>query len=502
MADDVNDAIQSEAQSNPDYLSQLTRLSEPELDKVAQETRMSPSTLNFIKSAKYAEEQRAPQEAAYQAENEAISKTPVGQQQAQQMADTAVNQGMQGTGVPTSFPPVAQQPLPPAPAQPATTLPSTLNKPEQDEHAEAAAQADAAEAAAAMHDNAKAKADMAVQVNNAMDQKQRMAAAADKDAVVTAKVKSDMDKDKSTWGSKIAQVIAIMMGAYSQGLTGSKTNPGLEAINDYIDKQAKSLKYNQEQKEKMFEQALKLANLEMERQKNSTDSLVKRSTLAKNQLDLQKTLVDLQQAQGMMSVANKGQLTQDEVRNIPLSNDGKGLRERLVRLPNGKFSPVNDSEIAKKLNQEYIPNTQSALEALNKLNQMADYFGDNPVKKFTSREEIAVANQNIQQLVGAIRPEYFGPGAFTDTEQKMARSLIGDPSKFASMNSATKAALKNMEQKMKRAIRSRITQAGGDLAPSINEQNVQIMKQRNPGLSESEIMDALQRTGRWSNEEF
>lgn len=501
MADDVNNAVLNEAQSNPDYLSQLTSLSEPELDKIAQETKMSPSTLNYLKSAKYAQEQRAPEEAAAEQENMAAAQTPEGQQQAQQMADTAVNAGMQGTGVPTSFAPIAQQPLPPTPAAPAQTLPSTLEKPKEQEMQQISSEAQAAETANAMHESANIGAQRALAADQLANTQKDIQDARNKDAATTEKVKADMSEDGG-WGRKIAQAIAIMLGAYSQGITGSKENPGYKAVLDAVDKESAARKYKEDERAKMVELAMKMANFEMEKQKNLTESLVKRQALAKGQLELQKAGLDLEEAKGMMHIASKSRLSQEEVRMLPLNNEGSKLRERLVRLPNGQFSPANDSEVAKKLNQEYIPNTQTALEALNKLNQLADYFGDNPAKKFISREEIAVANQNIQQLVGAIRPEYFGPGAFTDTEQKIARTLIGDPSKFASMNSATKASLRNMEQKMKRAIRQRVIQAGVDLPPSINDQNVKIMKQRNPGLTETEITDALQKTGRWTNEEF
>jgi hypothetical protein len=291
-----------------------------------------------------------------------------------------------------------------------------------------------------------------------------------------------------------------MMGARAQGLANLKENPAVQAIDKAIERQAAARKYSQEERDKAFEIALKMANLEIEKKKQATESFYKQQQYGKTQLEIQKLQQDINQQGQMTQFAKSKGLAQQDVDAIPLTPEGDKLRQRLVRLSNGSYTPVNDGEIAKKLNQEYIPNAENAQSALRKLNELTDYFGDNPIKKFASREEIAVANQSIQELVGQIRPEYFGPGAFTDTEQKIARSLIGDPSKFFSMSSATKASLKNMQQKMASAVRRRITQAGGNLPPSVNDSNLQIMKSHNPKLTDGQIIDALQRAGKWKNE--
>lgn len=334
----------------------------------------------------------------------------------------------------------------------------------------------------------------------AQDETQRAEAAALQDAQDEAKVKADMEQGGSNWGSKIGQAIAIMMGAYSQGLTGSKTNPAVEAIEKEMERQAASRKYTDEQKLKLAEMLYKQAQLDIERRKATVDSMVGLRKLEQADQDIAIKLEELQLKKGAAQQLGKTRFTKEEVMSLG-GEGGKDLRERMVRLPDGSYAPSLSAEDAKKLRSEFLPQTANALKSLDNLEKLTNYFGNNPAKKVLSRSEIGKAQQDVQALVGAIRLEYFGPGILTDNEQEIARSMIGNPSKFFSLSSANKAKILNMKEKMKFSRRERLRESGVDLPLTRNEQILEQAMQKYPNAQKGEVINALIQQGKWDRTE-
>jgi hypothetical protein len=324
------------------------------------------------------------------------------------------------------------------------------------------------------------------------------------DEAVETKVKADLEQDEKdgdmSWGQRIGQAVAIMVGAYSQGLTGNKENPAVVAIDKAAEQRAQQRKYNAEQTMKMKDVLLKQAQYELEKRKSTIDSMTSLRKL--EQADEEIAIARAKLGLEMQSRHAAGQTRFSQAEAMALGGkDGAEIRERLVRLPDGTYAPALAAEDAKHLRKEVLPNIESSLRALTQLEKQTDYFGNNPLKKVLSRAQKGTADQAVQELVGAIRLEYFGPGILTDNEQEIARSMIGNPSKVWSLDSANRAKLQNMMEKLKFSRRTRLREAGVDLPMSRNEAILEQAQSKYPNTPKSELINALIRQGKWDRKE-
>jgi hypothetical protein len=318
------------------------------------------------------------------------------------------------------------------------------------------------------------------------------------DAQDEATINKDLKSDAPNLGSQIGQAIAIMMGAYSQGLTGSKDNPGLVAIEKQAEKIAAARKYNDEQKLKLAEMLYKQGQQQIERQKNTVDSMIglKKLEQADQEIGLKLEEINMKRRERML--ASKTTFTKDELKMLPAEQREK---MNLVRLPDGTFGAVigADPKEVVKVNVD----TDSAINTAGQLLKEIEYFGNNPAKKLLSRERIGRAKGLAIALTGQLRLPYMGPGALTDQERQVLESISGDPTKFFSLGSANKAKLQTVVDKVKHYRRSYLRNSGIDLPKSRNEANVEAMLKAAPGLTKEEAVEALIRKGPpyWNNEE-
>jgi hypothetical protein len=316
-----------------------------------------------------------------------------------------------------------------------------------------------------------------------------------KDAALTQQVGKDLEEVPSL-GSQIGQAIAIMMGAYSQGLTGAKENPAITAIEKTLEREAQKRKYTQEQKDKAMEMALKQAQFKLEERKADSQSVLenRRIQIAEKELGLK--VAELQQKTSQNAMLSKLEFSPAEMAALQ-GEEGNRLRERMVRLPNGNFRPIARKEDAAKLT-ELTANNQEGQKTVRRLMDKVDFFGNNPVKKLTSFKEIGETKADLQALVGQMRLPYTGTGAFTAVEQAMLKGIAGDPAKIASLDTTNKAKLLTIMQKFKIQERSAYRANGIDLPLSSNETKLEQMKQKYPKASDTDLMNALIRDGKWN----
>lgn len=337
-------------------------------------------------------------------------------------------------------------------------------------------------------------------VQKAADDTKAAEAAAAQDLQNEEKIKKDTEESNPNLGKQIAQAVAIMVGAYSQGLTGAKENPAVVAIEKEADRQAAARKYSDEQKLKLADMMYKQAQMEIDKRKATVDSMIGLRKLEQAEQELAMKREELSVKKGQLGQLSKTRFTKEEAMSLT-GEDGNRIRERLVRLPDGTFAATLGSEDAKKLRTETLPNISGSLRALSQLESLTDYFGNNPAKKVLSRAQKGVADQAVQELVGAIRLEYFGPGILTDNEQEIARSMIGNPSKVWSLDSANRAKLQNMAEKLKFSRRERLREAGVDLPLTQNETILQQAMQKYPDQTKADLINALIRQGKWNRKE-
>lgn len=443
-----------------DIFNQMT---DSELDNVVSYGGLSADTANQIKAA------RAPKVLAPNNSAPAPAMGPAEQNEV--MADQMTGY-MKGT-----------------PLQDNSMYPAPLAAPHGQEQA---ATQDATRQVAAQ------KVQMATAEQQVQAQNQKAADDELKDKQNEEKVKADLDSSDSNWGSKIGQAVSIMLGAYSQGFTGSKTNPAVEAIDKQLNLIAKQKKYSDDQKIKMAELMYKQADLELKKRKDTTDSMIGLKKLDQADQELQVKIQELQMKKQERQATMGTRFTKEQVATIP-AKDREALN--LVRLPDGTFGSALSGKQANDLS-EMNSSTDSALMSAHKLMDKINYFGNNPAKKIMDRESAAEVKSLVQGLVGGMRLSYFGPGVFSDREQKIAATILGNPNAIFSLSSANKAALNTVMDKLKFARRTALRNSLAiDLPPSANDKKLQEYKKAAPGLTEGQMIENLKATNMWQDED-
>jgi hypothetical protein len=475
----------------------LASMDDRQLETLQSQGQLSAEIVNAIKA------QRAPMMPT-NAPVDAAQNAALDSQSDQMVA------GLQaGTGVPTSGPsatqvsnqnmgPVAQEVVGGAldsaglqpPSVPAPNAP--LGMPQIDPAQEQAAEQAATAQASAASGQAKAQAANAAKAQ--ADSDRMLAEAQAKDAKLEEQVKTDLEEVPQL-GSMIGQAIAIMMGAFSQGLTGAKENPGMVAIEKTLEREAQKRKYTQEQKDKQMEMALKQAQYQLEVKKANTSSMLELRKVQATEKEVGIKLAELQQKTAQNSMLSKLEFTNDEWLALR-GEEGKALRERGVRMPNGNWRATSSKEGAEKL-KELIPNAEAGKITVKKLMNKVDFFGNNPVKKVFARKEIGETQADLQDLVGQMRLPYTGTGAFTKVEQDMLRAIAGDPAKILSLDSTNKAKLMTIFQKFEIQKNASLRANGVDLPLTPNETKMEQMKKKYPTANETDIMNALIKSGKW-----
>ena len=294
-------------------------------------------------------------------------------------------------------------------------------------------------------------------------------------------------KNQST-GDKIQSAIGLFLMGF-----GGSGEAGLKMVQKQIDADIQSQKLGKEDVIKKTAVGLKLAENELDRL-----SALTRNKERKIKLDVMKgklqsaQQVQLQKLVQAQSLASPTGFTTQELYTLP-----ENQVKKAVRFPDGKFRIATSAVLAKKLNEEVIP---SGLSALNSIKQLKD-IGAESAGGSMSLESRRKAQTLVQSLVGNLRLELFGPGVLTDAEQKIAREIIGNPTKVLGLSSLELASLGVLEDKLKYSIRTRVKQAVPSTPDSKNEKKIKILMSKNPGLSKSKAMNALIKIGKWDSEE-
>lgn len=396
-------------------------------------------------------------------------------------AANAINTSMQSAGMaPATVPQPVQQAVP---------------TPEQEQQ-QMIAQQEAQQAVTREIANNKAAQVGAVQ--QAHNEQKQMERAAELDAANEEKVEKDLEEDGPSWGTRIGQAVAILIGGISQGYSGARENPAIVAIEKAAAAKANAKKYTDEQKMKLEELLLKKAQLAIDQKKNTVDSMIGLKKLEQAGMELQMKLQELGAKKSENMLLKQTRFSPEEARAIPADQREK---LNLVRLPDGSYQSALSSKQAESLYQ-INTDTDSGLMMAQKIMEKIDHFGNNPLKKLTDREAIAEVKGYAQALVGAMRLPYVGTGAFTDTEQRLLKDIIGDPTKVFSLAKANKATLQSVMDKLKYYRKQAMRNAGIDMPLSNNEKALQEYRQQRPNLSEGQAISNLRAVGVWDSNEL
>jgi len=474
---------------------QLMAVPDDILDTWVASGSLGQGAANEIKARRYAEAQRAPLEAQADVQNTAMAQTPAGMQQAQQGSDVITEQALQGTGITPTFPAIqspGQGMMAPDAVQ---GLPSTLEAPVSSvapmvpSEEQVAAEMQAAQGAMAQQ---KASQVMAAQAASEEQEKadRAMAKAAQEEEEVTQDLKG------TSWASDLGQAAAIMLGAYSQMYTGAKENPAVVAIDKKLDRLAAEKKYSEEKRLRLSDQAYKQAQLELEKKKATIDNMATLRRLEQADQELALKRGEVQAKLQERALLSQTRFTKEQAARLPAD-----MREKLnlVRLPDGSAASAFSSKQAADLGT-LNTDTDSALMSAGQLMNKIEYFGNNPVKKFVDRESAGQVKGLATALKGQLRLPYLGPGAMTDSEREMLDEIIGDPTVIFSVESANRAKLQTIIDKVKFFHRSAMRSGGIDLPLSENEKLFKEYKAARPNLSDGQIVNNLKSAGKWKPE--
>ena len=348
-------------------------------------------------------------------------------------------------------------------------------------------------------ESAMQKATVEQAARQAADESKKAQEIAAADVQTEARINEDIKEQAPNLGSQIGQAIAIMMGAYSQGLTGSKENPGLVAIEKQAERIAAAKKYNDEQKLKLADMLYKQGQQQIERQKNTIDSMIglKKLEQASEELSLKRQEINAKLGQ----IRGVGKLTYTNAERVALQAsgpEGRALTETMIRLPNGDWAPTQSNEAAKQITSD-VKILDNAIYSAKRLRAAVDFFGNDPAKKLLAFSKKAEVKPDLQALVGGLRLDYFGPGILTEQEQQIARQMMGDPTAIFSIASSNAKALGSIINKLNYAKRVALKSGGIDLPKSKNEQNIEFLMSK--GLSQPEAINTLMSYKKWNPDE-
>jgi hypothetical protein len=299
-------------------------------------------------------------------------------------------------------------------------------------------------------------------------------------------------------GMSTKDLIFAGLGAFAQGYHGLKSNPYLDALDKQVEQEAVKKKLNAEQALALRKQALEEAKLRLEAYDKQSDSALKKAQIQKIYSEIQDQIGQTQNSQDTMAKLKSGQgFTAEEVATM---QDEK-LRERMAEVRPGVYMPAANDRMAVKL-QGDLSVLNDARYSADKVKKLIDYFGNNPLAKMTDRAAVAESNEAARGLVGALRLPYFGPGVLTDSEQQLALNIIRRPDALFALESANKAGINAVIQKINASRRNALRTAGVPLPPNKNELKMQAYRKAGVKLSDAELMSAMIKKGDWDpNEE-
>lgn len=238
----------------------------------------------------------------------------------------------------------------------------------------AAAQATAAEQAAKAQMQSESemlrlKNDFEKQVKELNDQDQKLM-----QDVMSAKIDPDRIWNNTSTGNRVLAGISIILGGLSQGMTGARSNPAMDVINNAIDRDIDAQKANLQKKSNLLSYnlnkygrldaamaATRMQLLSITQAQINKTAAMSQSSVALNSAKLANAQIDMQKAQLAQSIA--GQQTMQNVLQSPggippsmIMRLPENVRETLVMMPNGNFFPATskaDAERVKKNTENF-----------------------------------------------------------------------------------------------------------------------------------------------------
>lgn len=256
-------------------------------------------------------------------------------------------------------------------------------------------------------------------------------------------------------GNKISASIGLILGGIGAGMVKGE-NQALKVIDSAINNDIESQKVNASKNMNMYRQAMdkykdeRVAHNEVKlAQLAIVDSKLKQAELNAKSKDAkfaaQQARGELQMKYAPLIDEQAKKKTQLEIMRMANANPEAITSAMVQYLPKeqqDRFVPgagfALTAEGAKKIREEYKPDHDDAIAALDRLVQLREKYGS----EIYNREAVAEADTLKGILKGKLRTFLVGPGAVTENEQKTLDNIIQDPT---SLTSGDKSVYKRLE---------------------------------------------------------
>lgn len=283
--------------------------------------------------------------------------------------------------------------------------------------------------------------------------------------VMNGKIDPNRMFNNMSTGSKLSAGIGIILGGIGQGLIGGQ-NEALKVINNAIDKDIDAQKQDIEKTQSLYKMNFeklkdeKLAKDATKIQYMTLAELKLKQSMAKSAS--REAIANGQQALAQIQMA-KQQLMQksavDQVVRMAQSNPELITPEIAQRLPKEdreRFVPgagfALTTEGAKKIREEVKPDRDDAIAALDELGSLRKTYG----REIMSREAVARADTLRGILRGKLRTFLVGPGAVTESEQKILNDIIQDPTAFLTTDAAANQRISSLRGAIDNSYRNKL----------------------------------------------
>ena len=255
--------------------------------------------------------------------------------------------------------------------------------------------------------------------------------------VLNTKIDPNKIYSNASTGNRVLAGISILLGGLSQGLTGAKSNPAMDVINNAIDRDIDAQKADLGRKQNLLSfnmqkygkldaataatraQLLGItqAQISAAAAKSGSDVAISQARMANGQIDLQKSQIlqgvaSQQTLQNVLSAPNG--IPPSLVTKLPME-----MRKTLVKVPTGNFYQAKDEASAQRADKglESVNTTQSLLDQAKAFmaagraapggerSGQADVINEALTLEIKKLGELGVLSGDDKKIIDAMKPK-------------------------------------------------------------------------------------------------
>lgn len=314
----------------------------------------------------------------------------------------------------------------------------------------------------------------------------------EEDNQAQAKV-AEAKKSGSSFWSNLGFIIAAGISGGADQVAGNKGNSFLNAYQKKIDQEAERLANSKKEelalRKQMWDEAMKSSTIAL----NNLKGAAAQQNAQKLLLEMEKMRNGVEGEQLVRQRMSSGEGLTPEEYNTYIGDD-KDQAKRYFQYE-GKWYRVSGSADANKV-KDVLNTLPSAINGLKNLRRVADLplyeRAFSPTVRGQSKLE-------LQSTIGKMRLELFGPGVLTETEQNIAREMIGNPTSATGIlfSDAARSKIDNIIQKANFSLAQTLRTNGVNVPKKKADVAIEKMQEAFPNMPMHEIIEKVRAKGLW-----